>query len=327
VQTTRGELLTDFLRFVTENDDDEARNVAEALLNRAISKIWLTQDWLAFESPNPYQIATTAARSDYALPTHFGRIGRGGRMRNLTTGSLITELTQNELETLAPAAYGTAITPATGPPGRYELAGLAGVHTQPIGGGWDLEVLSDAAADTDVVVSLEGEDPDGIEQRVAVTLTGTAPVSVNEWRWVDAFGKSFIPSTVPGTTAGTIEHTTSRGSVKLRRVEVPATVLQTLAPIEAAKQHQTLRFYPVPDAQYIIGVPIYRRPVPLIYDGDALPTHWREAVFEEMQIQWRVNTGELALDQATGMIRPALLDLRTHDNLHRKRPHRRPFGG
>lgn len=332
MQTTRGELLAHFLRFVTENDDDEARNIAEDLMNRAVSAIWLKHDWQAFESPEPYQIRTAIGQARYSLPAHFGRVGPG-RLRNLTRGTWLRGPGDTgRLEEDDPA-FGTSLDTLRGTPTRWWLGGIAGVHTQPIGSGWALEVLSTDATDVDVVVSLEGEDPPGIEQRLQLRLTGTTPVAANEWRFVDAFGKSFVPSTVAGTAAGTTEHTTSRGEVILRRVAeagppvVAATRLQTLASIEAAKGHQTLRLYPTPDVAEIIAIPIYRRPTSLIYDGDALPSFWREAVFEEMQVQWRVNTGELSLDQATSMIRPALLDLIDHDNRHRPRPRRRPFGG
>jgi hypothetical protein len=326
MQTTRGAFLTKFLRFVTENDDAEARNIAEDLLNDAIQTLWLSHDWLAFQSPEAYQIATVVDVGRYALPAHFARLGPG-HTRNLTTGARLFPITQERLDEDVPT-FGTDLDTVRQAPTHFQVAGLSGVFRQPVGAGWALEVVSDDGDDTDVVVSIDGEDSTGIAQRKTFTLTGTTEVAVGTWRFIDGFGKSYTAAVTPGTTSGTLEHTTSRGTVTLRRVSPDtASTLQALAHDEASRGHQTLRLYPTPDAAYTIAVPIHRHPMMMLYDGDPIPPYWEQAVREEMLIQWRVNTGELTLDQATTMIRPAYLALMTHDNRHRPRPRKVPFGG
>lgn len=324
--TTRGELLQVFLRFMTELEDDEARNIAEDLLNRAVQRVWSHKRWLTFESAEPYQLLTEVGVSKYALPTHFGTLGVG-EVRNLTTGTRIRQVRQRVREQVLPS-YGTLIYTSTGEPQQFELSGKQPVFRQPEDSGWELELVSDDTDDTDVVVSLNGEDPEGIRHRISYTLTGTTPVSADEWRYLDGFGKSFTPAVVPGTTAGTTEHTTSRGIVSLRRITPnQTTFLQRLDAIEASRSHQILRLFPTPAAAYVIGVPIYLQPQRLVFDGDPLPEHLEEAIEEEMQIQWRVNTGELPLDQATNAIRPALKAAVEWDNANRQRLQKRPFVG
>ena len=308
MQWTRRELIDDFLGFVTEAGDAVARDVAERVLNRAIEALWLKHDWLQFQSPQPYEIATAAGQRHYALPAHYGRMGPG-LVRNLTNGVALPSLEPADLDALAPG-YGTSLDTARSAPRHYILRGTCGVFQQPdVSAGWELEALSSSTNDTDITVSLEGEDTNGMQQRVRVTLSGSTPVSCGTWRYVDHFGKSFPTAITPGTSSGTVEQTTSRGTVTLRRVTV-GTALQQLFADESARQHQLFSLYPTPDAVYVIGCPIHRAPARLLYDADPLPAFWAPATFEEMQVQWRVNTGELSLDQATTMIRPACSMLR-----------------
>jgi hypothetical protein len=67
--------------------------------------------------------------------------------------------------------------------------------------------------------------------------------------------------------------------------------------------------------------------MPLVSDTDALPNHWELALYEEMTIQWRVNSGELAGDSANAVLRPKLADLVAFENLSAPTGVTRPFTG
>lgn len=67
MQETRREFLDSFLAFVGEPDDD-ARNVAERLLNAAIERIYMKQPFRQFRAPNAYEITTVANTRSYSLP-------------------------------------------------------------------------------------------------------------------------------------------------------------------------------------------------------------------------------------------------------------------
>jgi hypothetical protein len=312
---TRREALDEFLGFVGEDGDTTARNVAERALVRAVEAIWQKHPWRDFQSPAPLELTLVVNQRSYAMPEFFGRLGQG-QVRNLTRGTILTPLDTEDAQALFPSA-GTSLEVA-GTPCRYELGGIVGVRRQPDVDGEALEVVSSSDTDTTVLVSIEGADANGNERRHQVTLTGTTPISVGTWSWVDSIGKSYPTGTDPTT-----EFTSSVGSVTLN-ITSSDTVLQTLFPEESAREHRMITVYPKPSETDTIAVPVMRRPKRLLYDADPLPNDWWNAIFEEMLIQWRVNTGDLAVDSVVP--RPHLVDLVCNDNANRPRRTVRPFG-
>ncbi len=157
--TTRREILDDFLAYVAASNDDLSRNRAERALNRALNAIWLRHPWTAFIVPTPFMFTTTSGVRSYALPDWFGRIAReDGIIRNVTNRSNITPIDPLALAEIDPL-QGTT-NEASGTPGRYYLAGLVGVHTQPDSDGEELEAVSSSDDDTTVRVFIEGLNGD-----------------------------------------------------------------------------------------------------------------------------------------------------------------------
>jgi hypothetical protein len=197
---------------------------------------------------------------------------------------------------------------------------VVGVALQPPAGDEALQVVSSSAADTAVRVQVSGYDLNGVYLRREVVLTGAASVALGSWSAIESFSKAY-PAGVDPTTPGT----SSEGTVELQTA-VGAVALQTLLPSEDARQLQTLVLSPTPASVWTISVPIYRKPLALIYDAEALPEHWENAVWEELHIQWLVNTGEMTVDTASASIRPALIDLIAWENLSQPPTRTRPFG-
>lgn len=317
---TRRELLDDFLAFVGETGDSNARDVGERLLNRSLTSVWLRHPWRAYRSPAPVQVTCVANQRSYALPDYFGRLGPG-TVRNLTTGAQLEVLPDGDTERLFPTA-GTTLESA-GVPTMVEIAGVCGVHTQPASTGDALEVVSDNAADTDVVVAIAGNDSSGRWTRNQVTLTGTVAVAIGTWSFVDELAKAYLATVTPAT-----ELSSSRGMVTLRKV-AGATELQKLFAQESAKEHQLVTLYAKPASAYVIAIPTIRKVKRLVYDADAIPDLWEPAVWEAMHIEWMVNTGEMRRENVGQVRRPALEDLIAFDNETTRAGGMRttPFGG
>lgn len=318
MQTSRRELLDDFLDFVGEQNDSNARSSATRVLNRAIHAIWMRHPWRQFEMGDAFEFPTVAAQRSYALPAHFGRV-RGGAVRNLTTGTPLRGVDLTDLQQIDPD-QGTSLE-VPGRPELYAVGGTCGVGVL-LPAPEQLVVLSSDAADTNVRATIEGYDANQRWLRQTINLNGTfpifVPIAVVPW----TFGKSFTA----GQTAPT-ELTSSRGAVTLSG-QVSGE-LQTLQAYESAVEHQILMLYPWPDrAGDTIAVPFSRAPVRTLFDGDPVPMHWEEAIFEEMTIQWRVNTGEMPAD-SVNVLRPKYLDLLAFDNANRfgVRKAIRPFTG
>lgn len=318
MHNTRRELLDDFLIFVGDKDDDEARTIAEGCLTRALLTIWLKLPWRAYRSPVPLELTLVPNQRRYALPDYFGRIGPG-EIRNATRGGeRLHRLQDGELEARFPVA-GTSFE-QPGIPQRYEIAGTCGVYQQPAVTGEIIEVTSEHENDTDVVVSIAGDDELGRWTRDEVTLDGRNAVEIGTWSFIDEVGKSFVK----GTDAPT-PWTTSRGIVTIRK-QSDGTVLQTLFPQESSKQHDILAIFPKPNAADTLLLPIIRKPKRLFEDADALPDLWAPALFEEMSIDWQVNAGELQPGAAAAMARPRLDDLVGFENQQKPHANKRPFG-
>ena len=319
MQPSRRELLDDFLDFVGEQSDANARNTAERLLNRALHTLWLKHPWKQFVMPAPFSLTTVADQRSYALPAHFGRV-LGGRIRNLTTPRDLVGIEPETLQSAFPDA-GTTLEVASAPQ-LFMVSGTCGVGV--LRATTDLvSAVSTSALDVTQRVTVEGYDSSGNWLRQSATLNGLTPVDfpIRVVPWT--FGKSVVAGTNPST-----ELSSSVGSVLLSGLIYGAT-LQTLLPYESAVEHQVITLYPKPSAAgEVIAVPFLRGLVRSLYDGDPIPNNWQEAVFEEMTIQWRVNTGELTLD-TLNVARPKFLDLLAFEQANRfgTRPSITPFTG
>lgn len=312
---TRREFLDDFLKFVTEPEDADARDVAERLLNQAILQIWLKHPFRQFRAPSLFQVTTVAGTRSYALPDWFGRVAPRGTAVNLTTGGRLSPLDDATLRAEDPTA-GTSFE-QQGEPEAFYLGGMSGLQTEPAAAGNALEVISDNVADIDVKFSIEGIDANNQQARTQVTLNGTTAVPLGTWKPpIMSAGKSYPASITPPT-----EFTSSRGTVSVRIVG-GATLLRLLAD-EGTKQFQLVSFYTLPNAAYSIGIPILLAPPKLLNDADPLPTAWDAAIWEEMLIQWRVNTGELPI--GGNVARPCFLDLVAFDNAQGPSPRVRAY--
>lgn len=306
---TRREFLDDLLDFMGEQGDDLARNSAERVLNRVIGTIWLKHPWTDHRMPTPYQFATVADTRTYVLPAYFGRVaGTEGIIRNLTTGSRIAPANQDALEEDYPHA-GTSFEHASTPQ-CYFLGGTQAVHTQPDTAGEALEVLSDNAADTTIVVTIEGLDANGVYTAVQKTLTGTVAVALGTFSQVINFSKAYPENQEPTT-----EHTSSAGSVTLRTTG--GTELDVLQPYESAHERPTLTLFPKPDRVYQIAVPVIRAPKRLTKDSDEIPRFWGPALYEEARLEWALNQGELTYQAFILAPRPRLKELIEADNARR----------
>jgi hypothetical protein len=315
---TRRELLDQFVEFMGEAADPIARNLAENLLDRALETVWQYRTWRQFIMPTPYTLTTIANQGLCALPPYFGRVsGKDGILRNLTTGARVDPIGLEQLQETYPT-QGTPLEVA-GVPFLYAIGGSVGVSAQPAAGDLAVEALSSSVADTTVVVELSGLSSTGVYTRTQVTLTGVVAVALGSWSQILTASKTY-----PSGQAPTTPDTTSEGTVTFRTV-VGLVTLQTLLPIESAREQVALILYPKPATVQTYAVPIYRRPWALSKDADALPDHWDPALFEEMGIQWRVNSGELSADGANPAMRPKLADLVAFENLSAPRAVVRPF--
>lgn len=317
MQTSRREILDDFLDFVGEQNDANARLTAARVLNRAIQSLWMKHPWKQFEMP-PFQFSTVANQRSYALPEHFGRV-RGGVIRNLSNGAKLGGVELATLQEAHPEQGSTLET--AGQPEIYCVSGTCGVGVL-ASAAEALTVVSDSATDVNVKVTVEGYDANSRWLRQQVTLNGLTPVAIPTSVIAWTFGKAVQAGTTPAT-----DLTTSVGNVALTGATSGA--LQTLLSYESAVEHQVLTLYPMPNLSgQVIAVPFLRAPVRSLYDGDAVPNNWEDAIFEEMTIQWRVNTGEMPAD-ASNVLRPKFLDLLAFENANRfgVRSVTRPFTG
>lgn len=312
--TTVREALDVLLRGVGEVGDSQARQVALDVLNSAVHKIWLAHAWQDFESPSPFEVTLTAGRSRYALPSQAGRILRPVVNRS-RKGQRLEEASKDETAERFPG-MGTSTAP-TGAPTHYRVIGITQAFRQPLVSGEVLEVVSDSATDTTVEVTVTGDDANGIQRVKRVTLTGTSPVTLGTFSFVDEFAKAYDAAVVPAAGRS------SAGTVTLRTTD--GVVLQALDADEGAREHQILQFFPTPDAADVIAVPFMRRQRLLVGDSDSLPGDWWRAIEEEWLLGWRVNTGELA--SSANEPRPILRAMIEEDNLRRPRPQRMPFAG
>lgn len=316
MQRTRAEALNEYLGFVGELDDPLARSLANTELLNAIDTVTKAHTWQAFTSPAPFELTLVVNQRSYALPDYFARL-QYFDLPNLSTYGKIRVFQKQDADQMYPRA-GTSVEVA-GRSCHAVIAGVVGVQTQPAAAGEALELLSSDAADVDILVTLAGNDGNGVWQRAQVTLTGSTPKAAGTWSYLDEFGKSY-----PHTATPVTEFTTSRGTVTLRKASAGATI-QTLLPQESAREHQVITFYPKPSSADIIAIPFIRKPKRLLFDSDPLPSSWWPAVKEEMLIQWRINTGELPRDAKVD--RPKLDTLIVNDNLSRPAPRTRPFTG
>lgn len=324
---TRREFVDRFLKYVGEYGDTQARENAELLFWNVLLEIWLAHPWRQLLMPDPVQITTVAGTRTYILPTFFGRVGsRDGVVRNLTTGEKIAPTTGEEIYETYPEA-GTVVDTARGNPTAYAIGGTVGVAAQPSAAGQALQALSSDINDTDVIVTLEGTNNTGQWDVTQVTLNGTTPVALGTWKApIQSFAKAF-PQSVTTLPAGVTPYCSSRGTVTLRVVG-PGATLQTLLPQESAREQLQITFWRTPLLVHVIGIPTIRLPHRLFRDADVIPALWSPAMFEKMQIEWDVNTGELKRAQAGAVPRPAFVDLVSFDNEQRAGNRRRtvPFG-
>lgn len=318
MHSTRRDFLDDFLSFVGEKNDSDARAVAARVLNRAMTSIWMKHPFREYRSPVPFQLTLVANQARYSLPDYFGRVGPGD-VRNATrNGKRLTQRRDGDSERWHPE-QGTSFETA-GYPSEYETVGVSGVHTQPASTGDALEVLSSSASDTDIICSINGDDTNGRWTRQQVTLTGTTPVAIGTWSFVDEFGKAYLSTSDPVT-----DLTSSRGTITLRKTS-DATELQKLYTQEASHEHTIFTVYPKPAAADTLLIPVLRKPKRFVNDADPIPDLWDPALWEEAQIQWAINRGELSLGEAVRLPRPALIDLVSFDNEQRGPSRTVPFG-
>lgn len=320
MQRTRRELLDEFVAHVGDRGDATSRSIADSYLQRALSTIWLAHAWQDHRLPSPVQVTTVANLATYALPQYFGRVMPQVReIRNLTTGGTIRLRNREALEQEYPD-IGSSLEQAGAP--RYAfVGGVVGVSVQPSAAGQALEALSDSASDTDVRVLVEGINSTGEWDETQAQLNGTTPVALGTWRApLITFAKSY-----PAATTAPTPGTSSVGTVTLRVVG-PGATLQVLLPEESARDFPSLTLYPKPaTAGELIAIPALRAPKRLLYDADAVPRFWDDALLEEMEALWRARGGEAA--SAAEIKRPQLLRLIAFDNTaHAPDPIvRRPF--
>lgn len=317
MQLTRREIVDELLDFVGEANDSNARATANTLVNRVFQRLWLKHPWSAFVSPTPYQFASVANQRSYVLPKYFGRPQQDVAGRNLSTGRIVNWRDAMQLLRDDPTA-GTTME-SSGEPEAYTVTGTAGVTTQPSSSGDALELVSSDANDTNVLVTIEGLDANGVEQRSQFTLTGTNAVAVGTWSQIEEFSKALPAGTDPATAG-----TSSRGTVTLRK-SGGGTTLESLLPEESARQHTLLNLYQIPNAVWTFAIPYIRAPRKMRFDSDAFPQFWGPMVQEELQIEWQVNRGDMTRAQAAEAPRPDFLDMISHENRSGRRPRVRPY--
>ncbi len=314
---TRREALDDFLDNVSARSDTIARNRAERLLNRALDAIWQKHEWRDYQSPADFELTLVVDQRSYAMPSYFGRLGKG-LVRNLSqSGRPIPPFDKDRLQARYPKA-GTSGEVA-GTPMFHYFGGIVGVYGQPTSSGEALEVVSSSASDDAVVCSIEGDDSNGAHQRNQVTLNGTTAVAIGTWSYVDDFGKGY-----PAGTDPTTELTTSEGTVTLRTVSA-ATALQQLLPQESTREHRVISFYPKPDTADTVAVPVMRRPSTRYQDGDPLPVDWWNAIHAFMVSNWQTIVGDKAVDAESPAFRSAVAELVMNDNRLASRITKQPF--
>jgi hypothetical protein len=317
VQRTRAECINEFLAFVGELDDPLALALANTELLNALDTVAKAHTWQAFTSPAPFEMTLAVNQRSYAMPDYFARL-QYFRLPNLTTGGHVDVIDKQVADGMYPHA-GTSLE-VPGRVSRAVIAGVVGVQTQPSSVGEAMELVSSSALDVgDVLVTIAGNDANGVWLRAQYTLNGLTAVPAGTWSYFDEFGKSYAHTATPPTA-----FTTSRGTVTLRKAG-GGTTIQTLLPQESARQHEVITFYPAPASADIIAISFIRRPKRLLFDSDPLPYGWWPGVKEEMLIQWRINTGELARDAKVD--RPKLDALIVNDNIGRPAPRIRPFTG
>lgn len=320
MQHTRRELLDEFLRHVGDTGDSAARDKAEDYLNRAVRTIWMAHAFKDHRLPSPVQLTTVANQRTYPLPPYFGRVApQTTTLRNLSTGARIALRNQEAVEAEFPE-MGTALEQA-GVPFLAFLSAPVGVRVQPTGTE-ALEVVSSSAADTDVVVLLEGVNSAGEWDETQVTLNGTTPVALGSWQSpLLTFSKAYVATATPAT-----EGTSSRGTVTLRVASAGAT-RQILLPEESAREFPSLTVYPKPATSgEVLAIPTIRAPKRLLYDADEVPRYWSDAVLEEMEALWRAGAGEAG--SAADLPKPHLIRLVAFDNTSTSPDPivKRPFG-
>lgn len=324
-QETRREVVDRLLRYVGELNDETARSVAEDLCANAVSSLWLAHPFTEFVMPTDLVVSTVVNQPLYVLPTYFGRVAsRDGIVRNLTTGVKIYPLRPNELEQLHPE-IGTDQDTSTSDPTNYTISGKVGVAVQVATAGEALEALSSDAGDTDVNIVVEGLDATGQWSTEQFTLHGTTPLALGTWKYVSLFSKSYQAAVTPPTPL-----TSSRGTVTLRKA-IANSARQTLLSYESAREQYQLRLWQTPQSVQRIGIPTIRLPRRIFQDADVIPGLWGPAVFERMHIDWRVNTGELSLEQADTLRASGVEFTRLVGYDNELKPaaiaRKRPFGG
>jgi hypothetical protein len=305
--TNRREILDDFLAWTTEANDALARDLAERALNRALLAIWMKAPWSQFRNQVPYEFTSVPGVRDYVMPHYFGRMAeRDGRIRNLSTGNWLYPLARTTMHEQDPIAGTSLEVPSTST--HWLMDATIGVSVQPATTGEACEVVSSDPADLEIRAYVEGIDLNGRLTRQQVTLTGGGAVPVGTWTRLERFGKSYPAGITPAT-----ELTSSRGTVTLQTTT--GTVLQALLPDEVGVDLRVLTLYPTPLLPERYAVPFCRPVRRLLYDADPLPADWGNALFEELQVSWHVNKGELASDAQVP--RPHLADLLAQENASR----------
>jgi hypothetical protein len=313
---TRKEFLDDFLNFVAEPDDDDARNVAERLLNQAVDSIYMRHPFRQFRAPNAFEITTVANTRSYALPSWFGRLLPRTPAFNLTRQSQLEPLDEIAAKAADPT-IGTSVETVGAPQGFF-IGGTSALDTEVSTSGTALEAISDNASDTDIVLSIEGMDSTGRQKRAKIQLTGTIAVAIGTWKPpVMRVGKSYPEGSTPAT-----EFTSSRGTVTIRAAGAGATYL-TLPADEGSAEHLMVSLVHVPDSVYTIALPYLQAPRRLMYDSDPLPQWWGPALFERMTHLWRVNTGEIPTVE--GLPTPEFVNLVAFDNAMGPPPQKRAY--
>lgn len=306
MQYTRRELLDLVLDFVGENEDENARNTAEKLLNIAIQNIWSKMSWRQFDMPTPYTFSTASGAPSYGLPAYFGRV-KNGVIRNTTTGARIFPVSLDELQERIPEAGTSLDTPGT--PQVYAIGGTAGVDVQVVSAGEAVTAVSDSATDVNVRVAIAGLDSNGRYRRTQVTLNGTVAVALGTWTQILEASKA-----LPDGTDPTTEYTSSVGNVTFTGATTGA--LLTLAPYESAVERMLLTLWPTPNVINTIAIPILRAPKRLLYDSDVTPWGWGPALLETLNLLWQINSGGRG-DMPPDHMRPMLLDLVALENSNR----------
>lgn len=314
------ELLDTFLDWKGNKGDVDQRATAVLLANRAYMSVWMQHPFNDHRFLSPLQITTVASQRVYPLPPYFGRIPpRVTTLNNLSTGGQLRVLSLDDLQREYPVT-GTSLEAAA--VSRWAaIGGPVGVTVQPSSAGQALEVVSSAAADTDIRVLVEGLDSNSMYNETQVTLNGVTAVAIGTWKDpIINFSKAYPNGTEPATAG-----TSSRGTVTLRTVS-GASTLQQLLPEESAREFPSLVLYPKPvTAGEVIAIPALRAPKRLLYDADEIPKFWSEALLERMKELSQVSDGASLGDRA--MAGPEVVKLVSLDNAMQAPMRTRGFRG